>query len=107
MRRVGFFLAVFCIGLMAFLVFTGQFGKMFYGSGAPFEPFEVWPDPNGDEDDRNFFKYYSHDLKRGRVRFIISGVIEGDRGLEINMAELEKTGAMRNAVLELPLYDEA
>ncbi len=85
---------------MVFLVFTGQFSKLYYGHSGSSEASLF---PPRDPSELNLFVYHSHDLKRGRVRFTIRGVLEGGSDLEINFAELRKKGTLGDAILELPI----
>ncbi|MFQ5653995.1 MAG: hypothetical protein ACE5GW_04610, partial [Planctomycetota bacterium] len=107
MKRFSFFLAVFSVGLVVFLLLTGQFGKLFRAG-----------EENGDgssasrqeepEETRNVVTYYNHDYEKGRVRFSLRGVVDGSSSLKLNLDNISSQRSLSDAVLEIPIYgDEA
>lgn len=110
MRRFSFFIAVFSIGLVLFLLLTGQFGKLFQGAGgdrdtatettdAPESPFDAV--------DENIITYHNHDYDRGRIRFTIRGSIDGSSELNVSPQAINQQRTLSNAQVEIPIYPAA
>lgn len=108
MKRFSFFLAVFSVGLLLFLLLTGQFGTLTGGGGPPPEgggtaATEPIQEPSRGE---KRITYHKHDYERGRLEFTLRGAIEGSSEMRIssNPEELGQPRALRDAELEIPLY---
>ncbi len=107
MKRFSFFLAVFSVGLVMFLLLTGQFGKLFQGSssrdGESWGRMEAPEHPAAGE---KLITYHKHDYDRGRLQFTLRGEIEGPGELLLtpNAESMDKPKMLRDAKLEIPLY---
>ena len=103
MKRFSFFLAVFSVGLVLFLLLTGQFGKMF--SGRTGEPETPIAGPEGGtgipEENRNEVTFHKHDYTKGRLQMTIRGVIEED-DLPMSTEVISRQRTLRDARLSVP-----
>jgi len=108
MKRFSFFLAVFSVGLVLFLLLTGQFGRLSRDGGSSREeaatPIETLP--GGPTRGEKRITYQEYDYDRGRLVFTLRGAIEGSSEMRItsNPEELGQARALRDAEVEVPLY---
>lgn len=104
MKRFSFFLAVFSIGLMTFMILTGQFYKMF-GDG---EASETQPPAILPETDRaNRLTYHDYDYEAGRKRFTVEGEMASSGGLVLSPESLQQQRQINNARISIPIYNSA
>ncbi|MAJ29166.1 hypothetical protein CBD41_07095 [bacterium TMED181] len=99
MKRLSFFLGIFSVGLVAFLVLTGQFGGR--------EETDEFSD--SDEIDinplnQNRMSYRSYDMIRGRLRFLLKGHMDSTSGVVISPENLVRQTTLIDAIIELPVY---
>jgi hypothetical protein len=104
MKRFSFFLAVFSVGLLLFLLLTGQFGKLFQGRASDGEGVPIGgPDRPGDGERR--ITHHKHDYDRGRLQFTLKGVLEGEADYLMSMTQnMDQERTLRDAIVEVPLY---
>ncbi len=101
MKRFGFFLAVFSVGLLVLLLSTGQLDKLFRAGDSTVElPRMAPPARSGAQRDRMEFR--SLDLARGRERFTISGTT--DEAAYLDPQNLQNARNFYDAVIEVPEY---
>ena len=99
MKRLSFFLGVFSMGLVAFLVLTGQFGSSEENSTLPsFELEELAPLT------RNQVTFRSHDPIRGRLRFVLKGDLDISSGVTFSSENLTQQRTLVDTTIELPVY---
>jgi len=99
MKRLSFFIGIFSVGLVAFLILTGQFT----GSGSERSDSEAEEiDLNPVE--KNRMSYRSYDLIRGRLRFLLKGYMDNSSGVVLSAENLVRQTTLIDAVIELPLY---
>ncbi len=103
MRRIGLFLGVFSVGLVLFMALTGQLNRFIQDERDPFSS-TAWD--SGDPR-KNDVEIHVPDMKNGRDRFTIRGVIDSNEPLQINDTQIRKRAMLRDTVLEMPLYDIA
>lgn len=109
MKRFSFFLAVFSIGLLLFLLITGQFGSMFSGkSTSVTEPggSDEAETPLVVEPEKNLVTHHVHDYDKGRVRMTVSGEIEGENQLSVLGGGIGDPRTLVNAKVEIPIYPD-
>ena len=115
MKRFGFFLAVFSIGLVLFLLVSGQFGEMFSTGERPDDGGR--PDPfveeragsdgaTGEGAKRNLVRTEETDHDLGRPLFFIEGEIAGAVEVDVTMRTNVQNYVFENVKLELPLYSD-
>ncbi len=98
-KRLSFFLGVFSMGLVAFLVLTGQFGSSEENSTLPsFELEELAPLT------RNQVTFRSHDPIRGRLRFVLKGDLDISSGVTFSSENLTQQRTLVDTTIELPVY---
>ncbi|MEM7260718.1 MAG: hypothetical protein AAF488_01920 [Planctomycetota bacterium] len=100
MRRFGLFVGVFSVGLVLFMALTGQLSRFIQEDRDPFAS-DDWAD---DSTRHNQVVIYDPDVKNGRPRFSLRGVIDSSEPLKINDTQMGKRATVRDAVLEMPLY---
>lgn len=100
MKRFTFFIGVFCAGLVLFLLFTGQFSKVFTGGGATDDSLPEWAQKTRDET-TNRVTYPEYDHEKGRLRFHLVGDLM-DAAIRIDQVNAPK--AMANAEITIPIY---
>ena len=101
MRRLGFFLAVFSVGLVVFLISTGQLSKLFTGGSGDGAPL---PTVQGDSDGPTTFTFHYEDTKTGRLIFSFRGEIDDLAGIQVNLPTIkEHEWTMQRAVMEIPI----
>ena len=100
MKRISFFLGVFSVGLVVFLLLTGQFG----GIGASEE--ETTTGDAFPEVTRNRVTHHSYDYTLGRLRFTLRGLMELSSGVVLSSENLISQRTLIDATIELPVYAE-
>jgi len=78
LRRFTFFLGVFSVGLVVFLLLTGQF----QGTEEPIENTET--EPPLDVTEQNHVTHRSYDYSLGRLRFTLRGLVDLSSGLVLS-----------------------
>ena len=121
MRRFGFFLAVFSIGLVLFLLVSGQFGAMFPGKAGPGAADLVdsgedpLPGEPADEEVvgdgatgpvRNLLRTEETDYDLGRPLFFIEGALASAVRMDVTMRTQMQEFLFEDVKLELPLYSD-
>ena len=104
MKRFSFFLAVFSVGLMTFMVLTGQFYKMF-GDNEPAGA--TVPEVPTIETGGNRLVYRNYDFKAGRLRFTVEGVMASSGGLVLSPESLQQQREINDARISIPIYGTA
>ncbi|MGE4619600.1 MAG: hypothetical protein AAEJ04_07310, partial [Planctomycetota bacterium] len=100
MKRISFFLGVFSVGLVVFLLLTGQFGGL--ESASNVDPAaETFP-----EVEQNRVTHHSYDYSLGRLRFTLRGEMDLSSGLVLSADNLVSQRALLDATIELPVYAE-
>lgn len=85
MKRFSFFLAVFSVGLVLFLVVTGQFGRLFRGTDSS-EPVPSWVRESQLASEGNKVVYLKKDWGK-RVVFRLEGYLDEVTGLGVQFGE--------------------
>ncbi|MDE0960659.1 MAG: hypothetical protein OSB09_07750 [Planctomycetota bacterium] len=98
MSRLAFFLGVFSVGLVVFLLLTGQF----QGRDESFE--EVEPEPEVDVSEQNRVTHHSYDYSLGRLRFTLRGLVDLSSGLVLSPNNLVNQRDLLDASIEMPVY---
>ncbi|MCI0652051.1 MAG: hypothetical protein L0Z55_09220 [Planctomycetes bacterium] len=103
MRRFAFFLAVFSVGLMIFLVATGQLGRLFQAGSAARAP-TIAEDPFEREPERNALSFNSMDHDLGRLRFELHGYLP--EVATLNPKDFSADRTFSDVSIRIPLYDD-
>ncbi len=100
MKRISFFIGVFSVGLVVFLLLTGQFG----GIGASEE--ETTTGDAFPEVTQNRVTHHSYDYSLGRLRFTLRGLMDLSSGVVLSPENLISQRTLIDATIELPVYAE-
>ncbi|MFN0057543.1 MAG: hypothetical protein ACKVX7_03725 [Planctomycetota bacterium] len=100
MKRFGFFVALFSVGLVLFLILTGQMAKLFRDSTRGGTGADEWSRAT---DKSNVFSYFKSDAARGRIRFELKGELDESTQASIENPSINQI-SLRNATLLMPLY---
>ena len=100
MKRLSFFLGVFSVGLVVFLLLTGQFGGLESGSESTTAA-ENFPTV-----EQNRVTHHSYDYSLGRLRFTLRGQMDLSSGVVLSPENLISKRALIDATIELPVYAE-
>lgn len=104
MKRFTFFISIFSVGLVLFLFFTNQFGRLF-DSGAGNEPKPAWIEEAQRAGEKNRVTFRKRDRANGRLQFIVQGDLDDQgSGTGFDMANLQQSQALRNAEIQFPVY---
>ncbi|MEC9476297.1 MAG: hypothetical protein VX764_04590 [Planctomycetota bacterium] len=98
MKRLSFFLGVFSVGLVAFLLLTGQFGSPEIDPSSSTEP-DRFPEVK-----QNRVTHHSYDYTLGRLRFTLRGEMDLSSGVVLSPENLVSQRALIDATIELPVY---
>ena len=98
MRRFTFFLGVFSVGLVVFLLLTGQF----QGTEETFENIETEPPLDATEQNHVILPFYDYSL--GRLRFTLRGLVDLSSGLVLSPGNLMNQSDLLDASIEMPVY---
>ncbi|HIG05772.1 MAG TPA: hypothetical protein EYQ08_08610 [Planctomycetes bacterium] len=98
MRRFTFFLGVFSVGLVVFLLLTGQF----QGTEETFENIETEPPLDATEQNHVVLPFYDYSL--GRLRFTLRGLVDLSSGLVLSPGNLMNQSDLLDASIEMPVY---
>ena len=98
MKRLAFFLGVFSVGLVVFLLLTGQF----QGTEETFENIETEPPLETIEQNHVTLPFYDYSL--GRLRFTLRGLIDLSSGLVLSPDNLVNQSDLLDASIEMPVY---
>jgi len=107
MKRFSFFLAVFSIGLVGFLLMTGQFGALFTGGAGVIsdaEPTRPFPDHPMRRSGKNEITIHKPDYERGRTLLTLRGELEGSTEVAIDPTGFKPRRTLINARVEIPIY---
>lgn len=100
MKRFGFFLAVFSIGLVVFLVSTGQLSTLLTGGPGDSAKIDA---PAGADSNATTVTVHWADTKTGRLIFSFRGEIDDLTGV-LDIRDLrEHEWTMKKAVMEVPI----
>jgi len=100
LKRLSFFLGVFSVGLVVFLLLTGQFGGLESGSESTTAA-ENFPTV-----EQNRVTHHSYDYSLGRLRFTLRGQMDLSSGVVLSPENLISQRALIDATIELPVYAE-
>ncbi|MEM7168067.1 MAG: hypothetical protein AAF581_21635 [Planctomycetota bacterium] len=103
MRRFTFFISVFSVGLVMFLAFTNQFGRIFHGDEESAKKPDWIEKAQQETGSRNRVKFQKTDRTNNRLQFELRGDLEDPNGTAIDMSNMTEPQVLTNAVITLPL----